>query len=91
MAPEFYNRGLVNSSNKMFCRLDGEKPPVSGNAFCGGHYNSVYSIPEFKADHYLKITRGYLYLVDKEGNRFLYAVYKPAKEKFVLISGDESK
>ena len=59
------------------------------NAYSGGHYNSVYSIPEFKAYHYLNITQGYL--VDKKGNKFLYAVYDPTadtsygKGRFVLL------
>ena len=47
------------------------------NAYSGGHNNSVYSIPEYKADHYLSINEGYLFIVDKEGNSTLYAVFDP--------------
>lgn len=57
------------------------------NAYSGGHNNSVYSIPEYKADHYLSINEGYLFIVDKEGNSTLYAVFDPDAKNPCVASG----
>ena len=85
MAPEFME--IVNASdnpsdNVTFLDKDHTSDPVSGNAFVGGHYNTKFSIPEFLIPYgdEANISEGYLYLIDKDGNRFLYAIFDPSAD-----------
>ena len=63
------------------------KPPVTGNAFVGGRYNTKYRIPEYAAETrvYARIREADMYLIDKEGNRTLIASFDEEKRKFEFI------
>lgn len=63
--------------------------PVTGNAFVGGNYKTKYSTPENQIPfgREAHITEGYLYLIDKDGNRILYAIYDPDAKNPYVASG----